>query len=253
MRCHRTILDGSYVLGSLAPAERREFAEHLLDCSVCSTAVQQVAGLPGLLAQVDPHEIEVESRPPPPPLPTSLLPSLVRETRRSRRRRTALVAAIAASAAAVVVAALMASGALPDRATPVPAVASITQTPLSLPMLALGPSPVTAEILVSAFAWGTRLELTCSYVDSRTAYGDGEYADGEYADGEHGTGETSSPAPRYALVVRTYDGRTDEVATWPGWPGETMRLSAVTAAAPSEIEAVEIRSDEGSVLLRARL
>lgn len=245
MRCHLSTLDGSYVLGALAPAERREFAEHLLDCEVCSISVQQVAGLPGLLAKVDLDDIDVASRQGLPPLPPSLLPSLVRETRRSRRRRTTLVAAVAASAAALVVAGVAASGALPDLAAPIPPAASSSQAPLSLPMLALGPSPVSAEILVSAFAWGTRLELTCSYEYASSAYGTG--------DSEYGTGEPSSPAPQYALVVRTYDGQTDEVATWPGLPGETMRLSAMTAAAPSEIEAVEIRSAEGTVLLRAAL
>src|SRR5690606_11446491 len=103
-----------------------------------------------------------------------------------------------------------------------------TQTPTGLPMLALGPTPVSAQILVSSVAWGTRLDLTCSYesesgdVDDGQVYGD---AYGDRDDGDDG----ASSAPEYALVVRTRDGRTDEVATWRGLPGRTMRLSAATA------------------------
>ena len=48
--------DAAYVLGSLSPAERREFEEHLAGCPACQAAVSELAGMPGLLAQVPPED-----------------------------------------------------------------------------------------------------------------------------------------------------------------------------------------------------
>src|SRR4051794_40547905 len=44
--------DAAYVLGALAPAERLEFEGHLALCTRCRASVAEIAGLPGLLAQV---------------------------------------------------------------------------------------------------------------------------------------------------------------------------------------------------------
>ena len=59
MTCQFAHLDGAYVLGSLAPAERLEFEAHLPGCAECSRGVRELAGLPGLLAQVDVADLEV--------------------------------------------------------------------------------------------------------------------------------------------------------------------------------------------------
>ena len=48
--------DAAYVLGSLSPAERREYEEHLAGCTGCQAAVSELAGMPGLLAQVPPED-----------------------------------------------------------------------------------------------------------------------------------------------------------------------------------------------------
>ena len=48
--------DAAYVLGALSPAERREYEEHLAGCPACQAAVSELAGLPGLLAQVPPED-----------------------------------------------------------------------------------------------------------------------------------------------------------------------------------------------------
>ena len=44
------------MLGALSPSERREFKEHLAGCPSCQAAVSELAGLPGLLAQVSPED-----------------------------------------------------------------------------------------------------------------------------------------------------------------------------------------------------
>ena len=99
--CEHSHLDGAYVLGALTPEERLEFERHLRACPACARAVQQLAGLPGLLSQVSADVLE--SAPAPEPVPDTLLPALVREVRRGRRRRHWAVG-LAAAAAVVTVA-----------------------------------------------------------------------------------------------------------------------------------------------------
>lgn len=234
MTCQLAHLDGAYVLGALAPAERLEFERHLPQCAECSRSVAELAGLPGLLAQVDIANLDPGTGP---PLPDTILPALVREVRGAQRRRSVLVAAVAASVAAVAVAAFAIAGGLGegrgdggDRPTAAPT--STTASPTGRPMLPSGRTPVRADVVVTGVAWGTRLELTCSYV-------------ADAADYEGGAGDG-----QYALVIRTRDGRVEQVATWRALPGRTMRLSAATATDRSDITAVELQTAGGTVLLR---
>src|SRR3954465_4019350 len=83
--CEYAELDGSYVLGGLSPAERQAYERHLATCESCARSVRELAGLPGLLARVDP--VILEPAPAVEPVPATLLPSLVREVGRVRRRR----------------------------------------------------------------------------------------------------------------------------------------------------------------------
>ncbi|HET6966839.1 MAG TPA: zf-HC2 domain-containing protein [Ornithinibacter sp.] len=233
MTCEFAHLDGSYVLGALAPTERLDFERHLTRCADCSRSVRELAGIPGLLAQVDLADLEASTAP---ALPTSLLPSLVREVRGAQRRRSVAVAAVAAAVAAVAVGAIAVAGGLgvggEQTALPSPTAAATTRPP-GTPMVAVGPTPVRAEVLVAGVAWGTRLDLTCSY----TADED----DAEYE---------ASPSAQYALVVTTADGRTEQVATWNGLPGRTMRVSGATATSRGDIRTVEMRTADGIVVLR---
>ncbi len=64
-------MTAAYVLGALSPAERLEFEHHLAGCEECARAVREVAGLPGLLAGVEPAVLE--HAPEDDPLPDSLL------------------------------------------------------------------------------------------------------------------------------------------------------------------------------------
>jgi anti-sigma-K factor RskA len=45
-----------YLLGGLEPDEQRAFADHLAGCDACRAEVDELAGLPGLLADVPPAE-----------------------------------------------------------------------------------------------------------------------------------------------------------------------------------------------------
>ncbi len=230
MSCPLAHSDGSYVLGALSPGERRAFEEHLGGCPECARAVQQLAGLPGLLARVDPRTLE--DPPADEPVPATLLPALVAQVRRSSRRRTRTTVAGAAAAALVAVGALGVGGVLAGRDAPAdgPAVVGSPTTATPKPMHEVGGTSLTASVGLVTVAWGTRLDLTCSYG-----------AAGRY---EH------HPAERYALVVRTREGRLQQVATWRAVPGRTIRLTAATSSPRSDIAAVEVRTAAGHPVLR---
>ncbi|MFF5988716.1 zf-HC2 domain-containing protein [Prauserella flavalba] len=137
--------DAAYVLGALSPEDRAAFEQHLPHCGSCARAVRELAGLPGLLAQVD-----VRGRPDQEPPPPDLLPTLLATVRRQRRRRalTALAAAGAAVAACVaLVVALVLPGGEPPRDE----------------MTALGAYPVQASVNLTEADWGTRVDMSCSY------------------------------------------------------------------------------------------
>jgi hypothetical protein len=73
-------------------------------------------------------------------------------------------------------------------------------------------------------AWGTQLQLTCSYPRGTVDYEGGAYA----------------------LLVHTADGKTERVATWNGLPGKSMQVSAATSAWKSEIRSVEVTKLDGT-------
>ena len=90
---------------------------------------------------------------------------------------------------------------------------------------------MTATIALTDVAWGTRLDLTCTYPLIR-----GDYEGGAYA-----------------LVVHTTDGRSQRVATWNGLPGRTMQLTAATATRQANIRSVEVTRIDGTPVVRATL
>ncbi|KQX65681.1 anti-sigma factor [Angustibacter sp. Root456] len=231
MSCRYAHLDGAYVLGALAPAERQEFEQHLRDCPACAAAVQDLAGLPGLLARVDADVLD-DAPLADEPAPDTLLPSLVRGVRHHRRRRTVVTAMLAAAAALVVGGAGVAASQLgqpTDRRPTAAPTTSTSPTSTPRPMTAVQPAPMSARLAVQPVAWGTRLVLTCRYDPDDTRYGE---------------------AAEYALVVRTQDGRTEQVATWRALPGQQMELSGATSARAADIAAVEVRLTGGATVLR---
>jgi hypothetical protein len=225
MTCAYAESDGAYVLGALSATERLEFEQHLGACLECSTSVRQMAGLPGLLARVDPTVLddlrEVE------PVPDALLANLVREVRRTRRHRLVLVAGLAAAAVAAVLT-LTLSPLLGMDAAP-PAAAPVGQV-----MTPLGDVPVRARLALQSVPWGTRLDLACTYQPTD----------------EHGAATGAPRRETYTLFVRTKDGRLEQVGTWRSLEGRRMRLTAATATSRTDIASVEVRTTEGRPVLR---
>jgi predicted anti-sigma-YlaC factor YlaD len=57
--CHDVRIDlGAYVLGALAPDERRRVEEHLRDCPACAAEHEEFRPLPALLGRVDPDDLQ---------------------------------------------------------------------------------------------------------------------------------------------------------------------------------------------------
>jgi hypothetical protein len=228
MSCDLAHLDAAYVLGALSPEERLAFERHLATCPSCSAAVRDLAGLPGLLAQVSPEVVESPREPE--PVPDTLLPNLVREVRRSQHRRrwtvglAAAAAVVALGAGTVAVVATTGDDGPAPQATPTLAQAR--------EMDQLDQTSVWGTVSLTSVLWGTRLDLTCSYDEPASAYQEGEHT--------------------YALVVHSRDGGTEQVATWKGLPGKTMRVTGATALTTDQIASVEVRDAAGHPLLELR-
>ena len=87
--------DAAYVLGSLSGSERREFEAHLATCPRCSAAVAELSGIPALLAQLTPAEVEALDDPAAeePPMRPEVLDTLMQKVqwRRRRTRRLSVI------------------------------------------------------------------------------------------------------------------------------------------------------------------
>lgn len=224
MSCSYDDWDGAYVLGALAPGERLEFERHLAGCAPCTLAVRQMAGLPGLLGRVDEGALdEHEPGRSLPPVPGTVLPRLRREIRSRSRRRLVGVGLLAASAAAAVALALpLVDG--PPQAPPT------SSTSPARPMQALRGGAMRATLSLEPVAWGTRLDLVCTYEPS--AY---------LAGGRGGT---------YTLLLHTTGGDVERVGTWRPVAGRAMQISGATALDRQEIASVEVETAQGEPVLR---
>jgi hypothetical protein len=231
MSCDYPDCDGSYVLGALSPAERLEFEQHLDGCADCARSVRELAGLPGLLARLDPAVLDEQLQDE--PLPGTVLPALLGTLRRQRRRRAFVVAGAAAAALTAIVVIPLAVTASDDgrTASEGPPVSSATPPgAVGRAMTAVDGAPVRATVALTSVAWGTRLDLACTYAEARERY-------------------DLPPSVTYGLFVRTRDGRTEQVGTWRSLEGRTMRLTAATAARRQEIASVEVRTAKGRPVL----
>lgn len=225
--------DAAYVLGALSASDRRTFEEHLEGCDACRVALAEIAPTIGLLSRVARDRAEsmlvepaaegagIEGGP-----DASARARLVDlAERRGRRRRAWWLGALTAAAALVVAAVVGVATLIVPSAGPAQIVA----------LEPLVDAPISATVELSGVAWGTSIDMTCTYGESDD--------DEEHADGWP-----------YALVITAVDGTTSEVSSWRALPGSTARLSAGTSLEPDEIAAVEIQSvGSGKVLMRAEV
>lgn len=222
MTCDYAHLDGVYVLGSLAAAERAQYEKHLADCAECARAVREIAGLPGLLSRI-PHEVLTE------PAgqevaPSSLLPAVVSEVREARRRRIRGVALLVAAVVLLlgVVGTLTAVLAGNDDGAP-----SAGSTAPAQQMEGLAGTWVTGWVALVEKDWGTRIELTCTYDDG-----------------------SSDDWRAYTVVVRTLDGEVEELGSWRAESGKEAHVVLATSVPRNDIAEVVVRTLDGQSVLR---
>lgn len=212
--------DAAYVLGALSPEDRHAFEQHLRSCDGCAQAVKELAGLPGLLARAaidDPVETSDQLHGMP-----DLLPGLLFAVRREQRRRrwvsvSGWVAA-AACAVAIVVLAL--------RPTAAPATAQPPST--AAPMTAVADAPIAAQVSLTKVAWGTKIELKCSYP-------------GQYEVGDS-----------YELFILDANGNWQQVGSWTATASGSATLNAATALVDTDIAEVQVRTAQGTAVLELK-
>jgi hypothetical protein len=222
--------DAAYVLGALSPQDRRRYEEHLASCPACRATVAELAGLPGLLAQLPAEDAarlfgevapdtELDLRPP---------PTLLGPVRRAQLARRRLALGLAAAAAAVVlfVGGLLAGGAVglgPSR-------------PVHVGFAQVSPSGLVAVAdLVPVDRDRTEVRVECQYATQGDPREDGENAS-------------------YDIVVVDRSGVRTVVYSWAAKPDRLMRPHGIAAVPLSRITDVEIRTTVGQdVLLRAQV
>lgn len=215
--------DAAYVMGALDPHDRRAYEEHLTTCHRCTAAVSELAGMPGLLAQV-PAQQMLAPRATPEPVPDTLLPRLAAAIRTQQRRRRIWTGVVAAAAACLV--------------TGVVLIASPWSSPkadlagIALPMQAVATAPVTATVHLDSVAWGTRVNLECTYEEGASLPSGGW------------------DARTYRLVIVPRDGgKTVQVAEWTALPGKTVTPAGSTSLKTAQIQDIRLLNSKGDTVL----
>jgi putative zinc finger protein len=259
--------DAAYVLGALPVAERREYETHLAGCAACRSAVAELAGMPGLLAQLPPGEVlamdldgGADLQP-----PASLMPVLpaapVEPPQRSWR------VPLAAAAAALLIGGVggYAVSSAGRDGSPGPGVTSTAggtrgtggtgpvAAPGRLAFTAVEPSLMTAVVDVVPIANGTELRVECQYA--------------RQTGGASGTSSTVTPPTTrpggdgsgdyridYAIWVVDRSGKATELKDWTARPDRIMHPVGVSALPVAQIASVEIRQvNTGHTVMRAAL
>jgi hypothetical protein len=143
---HRSL--GSYLAGSLEPAERIGVEQHLAGCALCREELTRLTPLPGLLARLSPEDFAIGEPEAGPDLLPVIIGRVRRERLRGQRRLWEWRAAAGLAAAAAVVAVIGLPG--PQR----PVGQQLTLAPNAAGAMLRGRATLTVK------PWGTAIELT---------------------------------------------------------------------------------------------
>jgi anti-sigma factor RsiW len=220
--------DAAYVLGSLSPADRREFEAHLSGCPLCTQAVAELSGMPALLSKLDTDTVAAinDQHDELPAMAPNLLPSLLFAVRR-RRHRSRVMTWSASAAAAALLAIGVFVGVADHSPTSAPPQASVS----ALPMAQIGTKALASTVSLSSQNWGTVIDLRCVCLAPVYAHHD-----------------------KLAMVVVNRDGTHTQLATWVADPGHTATPAGSISTPVGQIAAVQVVSaDNGHVLLERSL
>jgi Putative zinc-finger len=203
--------DAAYVLGALPPDERRRYERHARHCRRCACATRELSGLPDLLAQAD------ITRPGHAPVGAPRRTASVR----GHRWRPRLLTAVMLSAAVCLITAVVVTLSVAIRQHE-PAV------PAPIAMTHVVPAPIDADVQLVDVAWGTRIEMSCSYSDP----------------------DADRLPVSYLLVAVDRSGRSQQLATWSVVPGTVSHISATTNLPRLDIKSLEVRTPTGQPVLQ---
>jgi anti-sigma factor RsiW len=223
--------DAAYVLGSLSPADRREYEAHLSGCPLCTQAVAELSGMPALLSKLDSQTVAaINDQTAEPPTAPNLLPPLLFAVRR-RRHRTRLMTWSSSAAAAVLLAIGVFVG-IANHSLTSPAVHTAQAPSVSaLQMDQVGTKALASTVSLSSQNWGTVIDLRCVCLAPVYAHHD-----------------------KLAMVVVNRDGTHTQLATWVADPGHTATPAGSISTPVNEIASVQVVSaDNGKVLLERSL
>ncbi len=277
--------DAAYVLGALSSAERRDFERHLHSCPRCTEAVSELAGMPGLLARVDPDDVAallaVDAAPSPTapndtgsiaPTPlapdgtititganaTPLNPDRASSTGSARADTTAaaggdlepptdLLARI--DRARTAEADRLRSRRFRRRAAVLVAAAIIAAAAIVIPIaLTRGEHPTVAVELVQT----SRNPLSADVQLYGESWGTRITMTCVYASDGGWAVKQPAGAWTYALYVVDHQGKQTHVSSWTATRGSTVHATGSTNVDVSDIDSVQVRSvDTGAVLLTA--
>lgn len=207
----------AYLFGALERDERTAVSSHLLECAPCREELASLAGLPGLLARVDPADIE-------PTLPGDSaetdarllqrsLAELARRRRRAHRRRRTL--AVAAGVAVLATAGVLAQRNVgSSSARPAASDRSFTATD--------GATGVRARFDLSTQPWGTQISV-------------------ELKGAPQGT--------HCVLLAVSRSGARAQVGTWQSLYERTTTVTTASDVSQGQLAALEVDTADGHRLV----
>jgi hypothetical protein len=272
MKCPQTLEVGAYVLGALVPAERDAFEKHLGECAICREEVADLAVLPGLLGRIDfetakaiaqegedsaalfpvgwagptavpestdetqvlasvtavPPErwagptanADSDSRATDPPNGKVIPLLAAAERRRARERRNRRIVTAGVGLVAACLALVIGLGVPRILADQGPAFHDMAAAAANL--------PIVAELALEPTSSGTRVIMNCEYVAKSNRW------------------------PYELFVVPKSGGSEQRIGNWSAGPGDKVSLTAETSIKRTDIDRVEIRRPDGTILLTYR-
>jgi hypothetical protein len=244
--------DAAYVLGALNTDDRREYERHLPGCPACTTAVAELAVLPGILSALPATEavaIDEAAGTTPGAAAADHLrtaahqPGLVQRlagaaVKRTRRRRIRL--AVGAAAAAAVIAlgggllgATLTGSPTNEAAGPAAPAAPVADAAPGTATQVVAMEPMEADALTAALTitetdWGTRFDWSCVYLNELWK--------------DNGPQE-------YDMVMTDRSGGSTVLATWTATSPSTENLAASTEVNRDQIRSIEIRASRSGTPL----
>ncbi|HVQ97145.1 MAG TPA: zf-HC2 domain-containing protein [Mycobacteriales bacterium] len=219
-----------YVLGALSPEERQIFESHLAECPACESAVREFAGLPGLLSRLPADEVASALQGDPEP-PATLLPALqfaVRRERRSRRWR-GVASGLAAACLAIVATGVVVNQVVGGDSGP--SSGPVVAQPQALVFQPKTTVPVVATASLVGKAWGTEIDMKCTY-------------SGPGLEGDD---------PEYTLIATDRQNVRHRVGDWGVLVGKEIQLHMSTGIQRDQIKSLQVVNPSNTPVLELNL